>query len=202
MFEFWLKEKLLLVIGLFQFGLILLMFSIINLSKLIWRKLTLDQQDVSNQNNLNEIKSAVIAPSSPNNAKDAVNNLANNEISLEPKLTDLSDQPLPSSLDPITNQANLPEIDLTYKVDIAPELLTELLEITDNPAVIVDEAIRWWLRRRNADDLDNGNRNRRYPGDQTRSHCACLLICGYEWRWAQQDSISVCRGFIGRSQVS
>ncbi|MFN7377348.1 MAG: hypothetical protein ACK5UB_06500, partial [Pseudanabaena sp.] len=89
MFEFWLKEKLLLVIGLFQFGLILLMFSIINLSKLIWRKLTLDQQDVSNQNNLNEIKSAVIAPSSPNNAKDAVNNLANNEISLEPKLTDL-----------------------------------------------------------------------------------------------------------------
>ncbi len=163
MFEFWLKEKLLLVIGLFQFGLILLMFSIINLSKLIWRKLTLDQQDVSNQNNLNEIKSAVIAPSSPNNAKDAVNNLANNEISLEPKLTDLSDQPLPSSLDPITNQANLPEIDLTYKVDIAPELLTELLEITDNPAAIVDEAIRWWLRRRNADDLDNGNRNRRYP---------------------------------------
>ncbi|MFN5263349.1 MAG: hypothetical protein ACK5EH_13275, partial [Pseudanabaena sp.] len=110
------------------------MFSIINLSKLIWRKLTLDQQDVSNQNNLNEIKSAVIAPSSPNNAKDAVNNLANNEISLEPKLTDLSDQPLPSSLDPITNQSNLPEIDLTYKVDIAPELLTELLEITDNPA--------------------------------------------------------------------
>jgi hypothetical protein len=70
---------------------------------------------------------------------------------------------LPSSLDPITNQSNLPEIDLTYKVDIAPELLTELLEITDNPAAIVDEAIRWWLRRRNADDLDNGNRNRRYP---------------------------------------
>ncbi len=163
MFEFWLKEKLLLIIGLFQFGLILLMFSIINVSKLIWRKLTLDQQDVSNQNNVNEIKSAVIAPSSPNNAKDAVNNLVNNEISLEGNLTDHCDQPLASSPDSIENQSNLPEIDLTYKVDIAPELLTELLEITNNPAEIIDEAIRWWLRRRNADDLDNGNRNRRYP---------------------------------------
>lgn len=163
MYEFWLKEKLILIIGLFQFGLILLMFSIINLSKLIWRKLTLDKRDVSNQNNLNEIKSAAIAPSSPNNVKDAVNNLANNEISLEGQLTDLSDQPLASSPDAIANQANLPKIDLTYKVDIAPELLTELLEITDNPAAIIDEAIRWWLRRRNADDLDSGNRDRRYP---------------------------------------
>ena len=163
MFEFWLKEKLLLIIGLFQFGLILIMFTIINLSKLIWRKLTLDKQDVSNQSNLNEIKSAAIAPSSPNNAKDAVNNLANNEISLEAQLTDRSDQPLVSSPDQIANQANLPEIDPTYKVDIAPELLTELLEITDNPAVIIDEAIRAWLRRRNADDLDSGNRDRRYP---------------------------------------
>jgi cell division protein FtsB len=163
MFEFWLKEKLLLIIGLFQFGLILIMVTIINLSKLIWRKLILDKQDVSNQSNLNEIKSAAIAPSSPNNAKDVVNNLANNEISLEAQLTDLSDQSLVSSTDLIANQANLPEIDPTYKVDIAPELLTELLEITDNPAAIIDEAIRWWLRRRNADDLDNGNRDRRYP---------------------------------------
>ena len=163
MYEFWLKEKLILIIGLFQFGLILIMFSIINLSKLIWRKLTLDKRDVSNQNNLNEIKSAAIAPSSPNNVKDAVNNLANNEISLEGQLTDLSDQPLASSPDAIANQSNLPKIDLTYKVDIAPELLTELSEITDNPAAIIDEAIRWWLRRRNADDLDSGNRDRRYP---------------------------------------
>ncbi len=163
MYEFWLKEKLLLIIGLFQFGLILIMFAITNLSKLIWRKLTLGKQDVSNQNNLNEIKSAVIASSSPNNDKDAVNNLANDQISFEGNLTDHCDQPWASSPDPIENQSTLPAIDLTYKVDIAPELLTELLEITDNPAAIVDEAIRWWLRRRNADDLDNGNRNRRYP---------------------------------------
>ncbi|GBO52882.1 hypothetical protein APA_683 [Pseudanabaena sp. lw0831] len=163
MYEFWLKERLILIIGLFQFGLILIMFTIVNLSKLIWRKLTLDKQDVSNQNNLNEIKSAAIAPSSPNNAKDAVNNLANNEISLEGKLTDHSDQASASSPDPTANQANLPEIDLSYKVDIAPELLTELLEITDNPAAIIDEAIRSWLRRRNADDLDSGNRDRRFP---------------------------------------
>jgi hypothetical protein len=163
MYEFWLKEKLLLIIGLFQFGLILTVSAIINLSKLIWRKLTLDQQDVSTQNNLNEIKSAAIATSSPNNEKDAVNNLASDEINLETKLTDCSDQPVASSPDPIANQANLPAIDLIDKVNIAPELLTELCEISDNPATIVDEAIRWWLRRRNADDLDSGHRDRRHP---------------------------------------
>jgi hypothetical protein len=163
MYEFWLKEKLLLIVGLFQFGLILTMSTIINLSKLIWRKLTLDQQDVSTQNNLNEIKSAAIAPSSPSNEKDAVNNLANSEINLEIKLTDRSDQLLASSPDAIANQSNLTEIDLTDKVNISPELLTELWEISDNPAAIVDEAIRWWLRRRNADDLDSGHRDRRHP---------------------------------------
>lgn len=163
MYEFWLKEKLLLIIGLFQFGLILIMFSIINLSKIIWRKLTLDKQNVSTQDNLNEIKSAAIAPSSPDTAKDAVNNLANSEINLETKLTDHIDQLLASSPDAIANQANLTEIDLTDKVNISPELLTELWEISDNPAAIVDEAIRWWLRRRNADDLDSGYRDRRHP---------------------------------------
>jgi len=104
------------------------------------------------------------------NPPDAVANAsANSEINLNQTLPDPINQPLPSAPEFITatNQANLPAIDLTddlaYKVDIAPELLTEILEISDNPAVIVDEAIRWWLRRRNVDSLDSGSRHRRYP---------------------------------------
>ena len=63
MYEFWLKEKLLLIIRLFQFGLVFIMFTIINLSKLIWRRLILGKQNISEESNLNEIKSAAIAPS-------------------------------------------------------------------------------------------------------------------------------------------
>jgi hypothetical protein len=143
--EFWSPDKLLLMIGLFQFGLILMMFMILNMSKL-----------QANKNNLN--------------STDAVANAsANSEINLSQTLSDPINQPLPSASESITetNQANPPAIDLTdelvYKVDIAPELLTELLEISNNPAAIVDEAIRWWLRRRNVDSLDSGQRHRRYP---------------------------------------
>lgn len=143
--EFWSPDKLLLMIGLFQFGLILMMFMILNMSKL-----------QANKNNLN--------------STDAVANAsANSEINLSQTLSEPINQPLPSASESITetNQANPPAIDLTdelvYKVDIAPELLTELLEISNNPAAIVDEAIRWWLRRRNVDSLDSGQRHRRYP---------------------------------------
>jgi hypothetical protein len=143
--EFWSPDKLLLMIGLFQFGLILMMFMILNMSKL-----------QANKNNLN--------------STDAVANAsANSEINLSQTLPDPINQPLPSASESITetNQANPPVIDLTndlvYKVDIAPELLTELLEISNNPAAIIDEAIRWWLRRRKVDSLDSGQRHRRYP---------------------------------------
>ena len=122
-----------------------MMFMILNMSKL-----------QANKNNLN--------------STDAVANAsANSEINLSQTLSDPINQPLPSASESITetNQANPPAIDLTdelvYKVDIAPELLTELLEISNNPAAIVDEAIRWWLRRRNVDSLDSGQRHRRYP---------------------------------------
>ncbi|MEA5476540.1 hypothetical protein VB774_02805 [Pseudanabaena galeata UHCC 0370] len=143
--EFWSPDKLLLMIGLFQFGLILMMFTILNMSKL-----------QVNKNNLN--------------STDAVaNDSANSEINLSQTLSEPINQPLPSASESITetNQADPPAIALTdelvYKVDIAPELLTELLEISNNPAAIVDEAIRWWLRRRNVDSLDSGQRHRRYP---------------------------------------
>lgn len=122
-----------------------MMFMILNMSKL-----------QANKNNLN--------------STDAVANAsANSEINLSQTLSEPINQPLPSASESITetNQANPPAIDLNdelvYKVDIAPELLTELLEISNNPAAIVDEAIRWWLRRRNVDSLDSGQRHRRYP---------------------------------------
>ncbi len=140
--EFWSQDKLFLMIGLFQFGLILIMFMIFSVSN----------RKVNNDN-----------PNKSDALTDVANNRVNHEINLSSALTDRSDQLLGSAPDPIANQANLTEIDLTDKVNISPELLTELWEISDNPATIVDEAIRWWLRRRNADDLDSGHRDRRYP---------------------------------------
>jgi hypothetical protein len=170
MYEFWLKEKLLLTIGLFQFGLILIVFTIMNFSKLIWRKLVLDKRNISEQDNLNKIKSAksaAIAPSSAkevaNQVKDAMNNLVNHEKNLTQTMPDLNIEPLinqPEVMSAIAMSAIEPEgleVDLTYKVDIAPDLLTELKEISNDPAAMIDEAIRWWLRRRTFDILDSSS---------------------------------------------
>ncbi len=158
MYEFWLKEKLLLIVGLFQFGLVFIMFTIINLSKLIWRRLISGKQDISEESNLNEIKSAAIAPSSFEEVKDAMNNLVNHQTSPESTLSDCSDELL-TTQPKLTAAADpkLAEGDLTYKVDIAPELLTELREISQDPAATIDEAIRWWLRRRTFDILDSSS---------------------------------------------
>lgn len=158
MYEFWLKEKLLLIIGLSQFGLVLIMFTIINLSKLISRRLILDKQNISEESNLNEIKSVAIASSSLDEVKDAMNNFVNPQINPESTLPDRSDELLTTQ--PKLTTANDPKLakgDLTYKVDIAPELLTELREISKDPAATIDEAIRWWLRRRTFDILDSSS---------------------------------------------
>ena len=37
------------------------------------------------------------------------------------------------------------------RIEIAPELFAELQEISGDPSVAMDEAIRWWLRRRFTD---------------------------------------------------
>ncbi len=140
--EFWSQDKLMLMIGLFQFVLIFIMFMILRVSN---RKVDNDNLNTSDA------------------LTDVANNLVNNEINLSSTVTDRHDQPFVASADPIANPANLPEIKLIDKVNIAPELLTELWEISNNPEAIVDEAIRTWLRRRNADDLDSGHRDRRYP---------------------------------------
>jgi hypothetical protein len=55
MHEFWLKDKLILLIGLFQFGLVLIVMTVVNLIKLIWRK-----QNIVDTNIPNEIKPAAI----------------------------------------------------------------------------------------------------------------------------------------------
>jgi hypothetical protein len=131
MYEFWSQDKLLLMIGVFQFGLILFMFIIFNVS--------------DDNSNLSDTEAATSRePISP----DRSNQLSDQflTIQLEPKAVIMTEQP---------------EVDLTYKVDIAPELLTELLEISNDPAATIDEAIRWWLRRRNLDVLDS-SKDRRY----------------------------------------
>ncbi len=145
--EFWLKEKLILIIGLFQYGLVLIVFAIINLSKLF-----LGKQNEIEENSLTPIKSAAIPTSSPNEVNeviDAVNNPANHE----PNLTETAVELLTTQLEPTV--VIEPEVDLTNKVEISPELLTELREISNDPAAIIDEAIRWWLRRRTLDVLDS-----------------------------------------------
>ena len=144
--------------------------AVVNLIKLIWR----DQVPVA-ANAPNEIESLAIAFNNfsearsdeiinqlpnelPNEFKDAVSNPLNPETSHKPPLVNFNDsdrldsheqdQPEVNALEPDLNYA------LNYKVDIAPELLTELKEISDNPTAVIDEAIRWWLRRRTFDVLD------------------------------------------------
>jgi len=165
--EFWSLDKLLLMIGLFQFGLILMMFMILNMGK-HKRKNKGKGKDKVNKNKINTSEALT----------DVSNKPANNDINLEPTLPEFINKPLPT--EPIvidTTPSNPPEIDLTYKIDISPELLTELLEISNNPAAIIDEAIRWWLRRRTIDDLDSGMRDRRYP----------VGLSSYDSRRSQKD---------------
>ncbi len=39
-----------------------------------------------------------------------------------------------------------------YSINISPEIFAELMEISSDPTSAVDEAIRWWLRRRLVDN--------------------------------------------------
>lgn len=170
MYQFWLKDNPILLIGLLQFGLLLIVMAVVNLIKLIWR----DQFPVA-ANAPNEIESVAIAFSNfsearsdeiinqlpnqlPNELKDAVSNPLNPETSHKPPLVNSNDSDRLDAPEQVQLEVNALEhdlnCDLNYKVDIAPELLTELKEISDNPAAVIDEAIRWWLRRRTLDILD------------------------------------------------
>ncbi|MBD2177331.1 hypothetical protein H6F42_10455 [Pseudanabaena sp. FACHB-1998] len=172
--EFWPQDKLILIIGLFQFGLIFFMFMILSLSK----------RYVSNDHSSQELPTTAIAPNpsaaaskvtNGNNLPTAPNTLttnailsANNELAPESNIpTNSSDPDVSNSSsaipDPNSETVANSEIDSAYNVTIAPELFTELLEISNNPAEMVDEAIRWWLRRRNLESLDTSlDLERRY----------------------------------------
>jgi hypothetical protein len=54
-------------------------------------------------------------------------------------------------------------------VEISPELFAELTEISSNPTAAVDEAIRWWLRRRLVVEHDSPNRKSLRSSESWRS---------------------------------
>jgi hypothetical protein len=54
--------------------------------------------------------------------------------------------------------ADAPESGRQHSIEISPEIFAELIEISDDPAATVDEAIRWWLRRRIVVDNDSTSR--------------------------------------------
>jgi hypothetical protein len=62
------------------------------------------------------------------------------------------------------------EASLKTYVEISPELFAELTEISSDPAAAVDEAIRWWLRRRIVEqDSDRPNRRSLRSSESWRS---------------------------------
>lgn len=168
MHEFWLKDKLILLIGLFQFGLVLIVMAAVNLVKMIWSRQNIvdtnSPNEIANQtanqtanvaiasNSLSEVESDQLTKQVPNDLKDEVSNLSNhqNQISHDPALVNFSESDRIDLLEQQQLEANA----LNCKVDIDPELLTELKEISNDPTAIIDEAIRWWLRRRTLEVLD------------------------------------------------
>jgi hypothetical protein len=168
MHEFWLKDKLILLIGLFQFGLVLIVMAAVNLVKMIWSRQNIVDtnspnviaNETANQtanvaiasNSLSEVESDQLSKQVPTDLKDEVSNLSNhqNQISHDPALVNLSESDRIDLLEQQQLEANA----LNCKVDIDPELLTELKEISNDPTAIIDEAIRWWLRRRTLEVLD------------------------------------------------
>jgi hypothetical protein len=172
--EFLPPDKLLLAIGLFQFGLIFLIFMITNLSK---RKISNDQSPHDSKTSIisteavSQTNISNLSTSTPNSIITESPQFTNNEIvqesiipspSSDRRLPNLSNSPQ-NSPDHPTHPESHPPIETVYSVNIAPELFTELMEISNNPAGIVDEAIRWWLRRRNLESLDTSiDLDRRY----------------------------------------
>jgi hypothetical protein len=69
--------------------------------------------------------------------------------------------PQSTEIDLITEPiANQPVLASKPCIEISPELFAELIEVSSDPTAAVDEAIRWWLRRRLVDD-DSINPNRK-----------------------------------------
>lgn len=87
-------------------------------------------------------------------------NIPNQDI-LQEKLSSNKMEPLEPALNLSSDleEPNQPQV-LPRKnyVEISPEIFAELSEISDDPSASVDEAIRWWLRRRLVDNESSASR--------------------------------------------
>ncbi|MBD2149858.1 hypothetical protein H6F44_06930 [Pseudanabaena sp. FACHB-1277] len=178
--ELWQQDKLILVIGLFQFGIILLMSFIFNRNQpkvsdqSIMKPITQDKSNAMSEQSSHLIAKQLPQPMSANDSD--ANGDANGETNNDPmaiadgKIATAASESPSLNVDLSTNPLSKPlsEADTSYSVEISPELFKELLEISNNPAATVDEAIRWWLRRRTLDTINSVNDRRDRLG--LRSH--------------------------------
>ena len=70
-------------------------------------------------------------------------------------------EPLESTLNlssDLEEQNQPPALPRKHYVEVSPEIFAELSEISDDPSASVDEAIRWWLRRRLVDTESSASR--------------------------------------------
>ena len=74
-------------------------------------------------------------------------------VEIKGQITVPNDPPMDSSAtNDLTEIINSSESDGKYSINISPEIFAELMEISSDPTSAVDEAIRWWLRRRLVDN--------------------------------------------------
>ncbi len=154
--ELWQQDKLILMIGLFQYGIISLMSLILNIiqskvsDQVVMKTLSQDQP-----NAMPEQSSHLTANQLPQSmsANGEVNGEINSDIGaiVEGNNNNAQGEPRSLNVDSLTN--SISEVATPYSIEISPELFKELLEISNNPAATVDEAIRWWLRRRTLDTI-------------------------------------------------
>jgi hypothetical protein len=178
--ELWQQDKLILVIGLFQFGIILLMSFIFNRNQpkvsdqSIMKPITQDKSNAMSEQSSHLIAKQLPQPMSANDSDangDANGETNNNPMAItDGKIATAASESPSLNVDLSTNPLSKPlsEADTSYSVEISPELFKELLEISNNPAATVDEAIRWWLRRRTLDTINSVNDRRDRLG--LRSH--------------------------------
>ena len=162
--EFWQQDKLILVIGLFQFGLILFMSILLNSSqRKVFDQVSMKPLPKDKSKSMSDQSSHLLT-----NQLQQTMSVTNREVNSD--LTVITEDQVTTtpSASPSLKVDSLPEVVAAYSIEISPELFKELLEISNNPAATVDEAIRWWLRRRTLDTMKSVADRRDRPG--VRSH--------------------------------
>jgi hypothetical protein len=156
--EWWQQEKYILVIGIFQYGIISIISLLLNsnLFKVsnptVMKSLTQDPSNAMPEQIsptiANQLRHPTSAPDSKANGE--VNIVVDSDLTAIAVNSSSNVQRESLALDVNTSKI---EVGVSYSIEISPELFKELLEISNNPAATVDEAIRWWLRRRTLDTL-------------------------------------------------